>query len=176
MVDSKFQYIHHFVSSKEIANAVKEDLVNREDCKHPDIITAEEHDGTARWDPGGSLWVGDKTHVFSLTNIDIEVYLQHVNAFVIWANRAKEKLRDWHGVKYHKIHSGYLFCICISPDELDELINQLNNPELAFKASTSEEERNERMSAAGILKAVKIKDSDGNEKVIVIKPKKPTLN
>lgn len=176
-VNSEFQYIHHFVSSRDIANAVKDDLASREDCQHPELINVEEVTDNARWDPGGSLWVGDKTHIFSLPNINIEVYLQHVNAFIAWVNRAKEEVRDWQGTKYHKIHSGYLFCICLSPDEIDKLIEQFNDVNLTFSASVSEEERSERMAMAGILSVAKVKDSDGNEQIAVIKPKKkPLLN
>ena len=174
-VNSKFQYIHHYVSSKEIAEAIRDDLASREDCVHSEEVVVEDCNESAKWDPGGSLWIGDKKHTFSLKGIDIEVYFQHINSFEEWVWRSHKDLRDWNGVKYHKIHSGYLFCVCVSPDELDELIKQFD-VELDFKASASEEEFDRRMHEAGVLRVADIKDADGNEKRVVLKPDKPILH
>lgn len=174
IIDSKFQYIFHFASTKEIADAIKEDLASREDCEHPELVTAEDHgDKHAGWDPGGVLMKGDKTFVFELDNIKIEIYRQHYTYFVDWIQHAS--LREWFDTKYYKIHSGYMSCLCITPNELAELKRQISNPELALKASVSYHERQAAIEDS-FEQVAEAQDENGNSVVVKIKKKDPILN
>jgi len=176
-VESRFQYIHHCVSSREIADAVREDLSSRKDCANPELVIVEETSNNAKWDPGGPIWIGDEKHIFKLQNINIEVCFQHINYLKSFVISAKNKLREWNGVKYHKIHSGYMWCVCVSPNELDELIEQLEDQELLFKASASLDEVEERKSSAGIVQVRAVKDDDdGKERLVEVKRKEQVLN
>jgi hypothetical protein len=174
IIDSKFQYIFHFASTKEIAGAVKDDLANRDDCEHPELITVEDRkDQSANWDPGGVLMRNDKTFTFILDNITIEIYRQHFFHFVDWVQHAS--LREWFDIKYYKIHSGYLGCLCITCDELEQLKDQLNDPNLSLEATVSNHER-QTVVEDSFEQVRRGKDSDGNPVIVKIKRKEPTLN
>jgi len=174
IIDSKFQYIFHFASTEGIANAVRDDLASRECCEHPELVVIEDHaDNPANWDPGGVLMKGDKKFTFTLDNIKIEIYRQHYPYFVDWIQHAT--LREWFDVKYYKIHSGYMSCLCITPDEFEQLKEQINNPELAMKASISCYERQEVVENA-FEQVAKVIDQNGDHAVVKIKKEKSILN
>ena len=174
VIDSKFQYIFHFASTEEIASAVRDDLASREDCEHPELVVVEEHnDKPAGWDPGGVLMKGDKTFTFKLKNMEIEIYRQHYYHFVDWIQHAS--LREWFNTKYYKIHSGYMSCLCITPEEFDQLKDQVNNPELALKASISCHER-QAVVENSFEQVAMSKDEDGNPVVVKVKKKETILN
>ena len=172
-ITSDFQYIYHFASTKEIADTVVNDISSIDECQYADSIAIEECKETW-WDPGSSLWVGDDRHVFKLNDIDIKVYIQHINIFAEWVY--KTELRTFNGVDYYKIHSGYMACVCITPTEYEKLKAQLSDPELGFKATNAFEERCRRVEASGIIQCARITDEDGNKKIVRIKPKDPILN
>lgn len=173
-IDSKFQYIFHFASTEEIANAIKDDLASREECEYPGLVEIENcEDEPASWDPGGILMVNDKTFIFKLKNIAIEIKRQHFSYFVDWVQHAE--LREWFDTKYYKIHSGYLSCLCITHDEFEELKFQLNNSELALAAMASIQARQAAIEGA-FIQVAKVKDEDGNPVVVKVKRQEHTLN
>ncbi|MHA2280060.1 MAG: hypothetical protein ACXAC5_04185 [Promethearchaeota archaeon] len=174
IIDSKFQYIFHFASTEEIAKAVRDDLASRKDCEHPELIVTEDRkDQSANWDPGGVLMTNDKTFTFTLDNITIEIYRQHFFYFVDWVQRASP--REWFGVKYYKIHSGYLGCLCITYNELEQLKDQLNDPNLSLEATVSDHER-QAVIEDSFDQVRRAEDKDGNPVLVKVERKKPTLN
>jgi len=173
-IDSKFQYLFHFASTEEIANAVKDDLASREDCEHPEIIEVEDRkDETATWDPGGTLMMNDKTFLFELDSITIEIRRQHFSYLIDWVQHAQ--LKEWFDTKYYKIYSGYLNCLCITPRELEQLKGQLDDPKLALEAMVSTQERQAAIESS-FTQVARVKDEDGNSAIAKVKRKEYTLN
>jgi len=173
-VESEWQFIRHYVGNRAVAEAVAANLADR--GKHPEAVTVVPCD-MGVWDPGGSLWTGDTRHTFDLGETQIEVYYQHLSAFVSWVIRKKTKeIRIQDGVSYHKIHSGYMGCICVTPAEYQTLLEQVNDVELAFKGSIAREESRSRSAQAGVLQVARVKDKDGQDQVAVVAPIDPTLN
>lgn len=176
VIDSNFQYIRHFVGNPDVATAIMEDLKSREDTINPEAIKIKDCE-EGFWDPGGPLWTGDKIHTFDLGDTKFRVHHQHIPDFAYWVRHDNtQQVRDWNGTKYHKIHSGYLSCICVTPDEYETLFEQLRDPQLIFEGASAQEERLDRMSQAGIVQVAKVQDEEGNDKLAVVERVKPTLN
>lgn len=173
-VDSNLQYINHLVSTEEIANAVRDDLANRESCKSPELVVVKDcKDESAGWDPGGVLMMNDKEFTFNLKNITIKIKQQHFSYFVDWVQHTN--LREYSNVKYYKIHSGYFSCLCITESEFEQLKGQLNNPKLALEAMVSSQKKQEAVEGS-IIQVAKAKDENGNDIIVKVKKKENILN
>lgn len=174
IVNSDLQYINHFTSTQEIADAVKDDLASRRDCEHPELVAVENTERTTvRWDPGGVLMGDDEPFVFDLNEMRLEVLKQHFSYFVRCVNESN--LREWFDTQYYKIHSGYICCICITPAEFENLKNQISNPDLAWEASLANERKQSAVESS-FTQAVKMEDDKGNPIVMEVKRKPHILN
>jgi len=174
-INSDFQYIYHLVSTKAIADAVKNDLQGREYCERPDLITVEDQGNDwANWDPGGTMWVSDEYHEFQLDGILIKVYKQHLAYFIHAVNNTKE--REWIDTKYYKIHSGYMACLCITPEEFIDLSIQINDMDVIAEADMMYEHKLDVIDASGIVMAHKQMLDDGTEVISKLKRKEKILH
>lgn len=176
IIESQSQFIRHYVGNEAVAQAVAEDLRNRKECFKPESVEVVDC-VVGQWDPGGMLWVGDKHHTFDLGETQVDVYYQHLKSFIQWVTADKtQKAREYNDIKYHKIHSGYMSCVCVTPSEYETLLHQINDAELIFKGSVSDDERQRRINNAGVLQVTKIKNEDGDEQLAITKPIDPVMN
>ena len=146
----------HYVSNQSIADEVKADLDTR--FGPTEIVKDKTH--TACFDPGGMLMMNDADLNFDLGNITISCKAQHLNYLIASLH---DKQPRGNQTKYIKIHGGYC-CICITPEEFEQLKTLANDPKLIAQATEAEEERERRIQGVvdkGHLVRV-AKDAAGN--------------
>jgi hypothetical protein len=174
-IDSKLQYVYHYTGIRDIAEAVRDNLMSREDCAHPEAVDIEDcKDEPAHWDPGGMLCTSDGKYTFKLLSMNIEVYRQHIQQLTRWINNAK--LKDWHGTKYYTVYSGYLHCLCLSPVEFEQLKKQIHSQDAVREGIIGSEIRQSAIEGSGVIQAVRVKDDSGEEKIMRVERKTPVLN
>ena len=132
----------HWISTEAIADEVLEDLNARElNSAYMEQVT----DGNeCTWDPGGMMMTGDEVFVFPLNNIVIRCKAQHFQYFL---HTLDEEAKDLRGdkAKYYKIH-GRWCCICISPEEFEQLMSLVQDKDLLEHADKSRKERQRRIN------------------------------
>lgn len=174
LIESNFQFIRHYATNRQVATAVVKDLQSRDSCVDPESITIKECD-FGDWDPGGAICLNDDTHVFDFNGSKLNVYQQHLFRFSYWVNQASNE-RMSGSVAYYKVHSGYLSCFCVTPDEYKKLVSDINSADFKFKSSAEFEDNLSKLNEAGIIFATKIPDENGNDVVMVTKPIAPTIH
>jgi hypothetical protein len=154
----------HYTSTSEIADEITDDLT----CRFGNMLLTIEKDNECMWDPGGMMMCGDEVFNFKLNHITILCKAQHFEYF-------SELIKDYtvrgNKTKYIKIHGAYN-CICITPEEFEELKILVTDSKLYDRAEKSWQERENRLNdleKEGVLKRVNI-DIDGNKYELPILP------
>ena len=191
-IESGFRYLRHYVSSIAIAEEVKADLESRplptnpeDEAERGDIAFAQHATVTieepypevprAMYDPGGMALVNDETFSFPLGDIVVECKAQHFDFFVSWISEDTHRNRiRGEETKYRKIH-GYWSCICITPEEFEQLRELVCDPELAMKARDSWNRREGALASAGVVLPVITPDGEQGY-VLAGGAQKPSIN
>jgi len=191
-IESRFRYARHYVSSMAIAEEVKADLESRplptnpeDEAERGDIAFARNSEVTieepyeemphAMYDPGGMALMNDEVFSFPLGDIVVECKAQHFDFFVSWISEDTHHNRiRGEETKYRKIH-GYWSCICVTPEEFEQLRALVNNPELAMKARDSWNKRESALASAGVVLSV-VKEDGEQAYVLAGGAQKPSIN
>lgn len=134
----------HWISNIELANAIKADL---DDRFSTDMVLDTVDENICGFDPGGMSMINDEEFDFNLGSITLRCAAQHFDCLV--DNISQDdypEVRTVGGIDYHKIH-GRWQCICLTPDELTSLREQIANPELAMKAAESFNKRLDKLKS-----------------------------
>ena len=146
----------HYVSNSSIAAEVKADL----ELRFGSMETTEAKHKKATYDPGGMLMMNDKVFDFDLGDMVVSCKAQHLSYFV---SHLKSYQPRGNQTKYVKIH-GHYDCICITPEEFEQLKALANDPKLTAQAQQAEENREQRIQGlvddGHLIRAAK--DAAGN--------------
>lgn len=150
----------HYTSTEDIASEVYSDL----QVRFGGVVMEPEQDNDCMWDPGGMMMANDEVFEFKLDHMTVLCKAQHFDYFVMAIDNYASK-NDIRGekAKYIKLHGAYI-CICITPEEFEQLKVLVKNSDYAERAEKSWAERERRLNelqAKGNLVRV-IKDDDGN--------------
>ena len=180
-IESGFRFKLHYVSNKDIAEEVKSDLASRPTdignegyagdtmFANGEIVIVEPKSSIsgAMWDPGGMCLMKDEVFSFPLGDITIECKSQHFEQFIEWVCKDTEYNRiRGNKYQYHKLH-GYWTCICITPEEFNNLREMVKDPEKLIKGRSVWDKLQKGKAEAGVLTP-----TDEPGKYMVAKPLK----